>query len=741
MAFDEDGQADTLERRVAVCQRAWRILVDEVGFPPEDIIFDPNVFAVATGLPEHDHYAVDFIETCRVIKETMPGALISGGISNLSFSFRGNDTVREAMHSVFLYHAIQAGLDMGIVNAGQLAVYQEIEPDLLAAVEDVVLHRGDGGTDRLLAIAAGTAGKKTSRREDLSWREESVAERLAHALLTGEADYVEEDTLAAYEAMGSPLAVIEGPLMDGMNTVGRLFGAGKMFLPQVIRSARVMKKAVAVLDPFLEAEKGGGVRVNGRILMATVKGDVHDIGKNIVGVVLGCNNYEIIDLGVMVPVERIIETAIREKVDMIGLSGLITPSLTEMTRVAQEMTRAGLTVPLLIGGATTSRMHTAVKIDPCYEAGVVYVPDASQAVGVVGSLVSDTLRPKTLQAIKEDYEAVRVARAAGDKARPLLTLAEARARAPQISWHGYTPPVPAKMGVHALNDVALDELIPYIDWTPFLRTWQLSGQYPQVLDDPVVGPEARRLIDDAQAMLAELISGGELRAAAAYGLFPAAREGDDLVIYQDADRQDILRRVPFLRQQRRSAGSRPNRCLADYVANQASGLRDHVGAFVVTAGLGAEAAAAQRQAGDDDYRAIMVKAVADRLAEAFAEYLHGRVRREFWGYAPDESLDNAALIGEKYQGIRPAPGYPACPDHVAKKFLFEVLSATEHTGVALTENFAMFPAASVAGWYFSHPEARYFGVGRLGRDQIEDYALRAGLSVDEAAIGLDANLT
>ncbi len=741
MAFDEAGQADTYEKRVAVCQRAWRILVDEEGFPPEDIIFDPNVFAVATGLPEHNNYAVDFIDTCRTIKETMPGALISGGISNLSFSFRGNDTVREAMHSVFLYHAIQAGLDMGIVNAGQLAVYAEIDPDLLAVVEDVILNRSPEATDKLLEIAAATKGQKIDRKEDLSWREGTVAERLSHALLTGEADYIEADTMEAYEVQGSPLKVIEGPLMAGLDKVGELFGAGKMFLPQVIRSARVMKKAVAVLDPFLEAEKDGGSRIAGKVLMATVKGDVHDIGKNIVSVVLGCNNYEIIDLGVMVPVDRIIETAVKEQVDIIGLSGLITPSLSEMTHVAQEMQRAGLDIPLLIGGATTSRVHTAVKIAPFYEPGVLYVPDASQAVGVVGALINKETRAATVDRIRADYEQVRRDRAAADTARKLMPLAEARANAPQVSWQGYTPPVPARQGVQMVADMDLGQLRRYIDWTPFLRTWRLPGRYPQVLQDPEVGSEARRLLDDANVMLDELISGKELQAAAVYGLFPAARSGDDLVLFADESRTSELRRVPFLRQQRRSAGGRPNHSLVDYVADLETGVPDYAGAFVVTAGLGAKAAADTRAAADDDYRSIMVKAVADRLTEAFAEYLHLKVRREDWGYAPEESLDNEALISEDYRGIRPAPGYPACPDHLAKRSIFTLLDATANIGVQLTGSCAMDPAATVAGWYFSHPEARYFGLGRIGRDQVADYARRVGLTEDETARWLDANLT
>ena len=741
MAFDEAGQADTYERRVAVCRRAWKILVEEEGFPPEDVIFDPNVFAVATGLAEHDGYAVDFIDTCRTIKETMPGALISGGISNLSFAFRGNDTVREAMHSVFLFHAIQAGLDMGIVNAGQLAVYAEIEPELLKVVEDVILNRDPGAKDRLLEIADSTKGQKLDRKEDLAWRNGTVDERLARALLTGEADYIEEDTLEAYQVIGSPLKVIEGPLMAGMNQVGELFGAGKMFLPQVIRSARVMKKAVAVLDPFLEAQKDGSAQNNGRVLMATVKGDVHDIGKNIVAVVLGCNNYEIIDLGVMVPVERIIETAVREKVDIIGLSGLITPSLSEMTHVAQEMARAGLQIPLLIGGATTSRVHTAVKIAPFYEPGVVYVPDASKAVGVVGQLINPETRAATITRVRAEYEQVRRDRESADTARKLMTLAEARANAPQVQWLDYQPPVPPAPGLHVIPDMDLNVLRGYIDWTPFLHTWRLPGRYPQVFDDPEAGPEARRLFADANAMLDELIAGGELQAAGVYGLFPAAREGDDIVVFTDESRSAEHLRIPFLRQQRRSAGGRPNHCLADYVADRERGVPDYLGAFVVTAGLGAKVAADARQAADDDYRSIMVKAVADRLAEAFAEYLHLQVRREFWGYAPDENLDGSALIEEQYRGIRPAPGYPACPDHYSKKFLFELLGADQRIGVQLTSNFAMDPAASVAGWYFSHPQSRYFGLGRIDRDQVEDYAARTGLTVDAAARWLDANLT
>jgi len=740
MAFDEKGQADSIERRIAICDRVWKILVEEEGFPAEDVIFDPNVFAVATGIPEHDDYALDFIACCQHIKDNMPGALVSGGISNLSFSFRGNDTVREAMHSAFLYHAIAAGLDMGIVNAGQLAVYEEIAPELLEAVEDVILNRRPDATERLTEIATATSGSRSERKEDLSWRKRPVGERLSHALLTGEADYIEEDTLAALEEKGEPLGVIEGPLMDGLNKVGDLFGAGKMFLPQVIRSARVMKKAVSVLDPYLLALKDGGPRSAGKVLMATVKGDVHDIGKNIVSVVLGCNNYEIIDLGVMVPVGKIIETALKENVDMVGLSGLITPSLSEMTHVAQEMDRAGLKVPLLIGGATTSRVHTAVKIAPFYEPGVFYVPDASKAVGVIGALINPETREEAARKVREDYEQVRRQREAASKKKQLLPLAEARTNAPEIDWSGYEPPQPARPGVHVLRDFDLQELRPYIDWTPFFHTWRLPGRYPQILDDPEAGEEARRLMNDAETMLDELITGGELKAAAAFGLFPAERDGDDLVLFTDDERSSELRRVPFLRQQRRSAGSRPNHCLADFVAPAGSGLKDWVGGFVVTAGLGAREAAAAREADDDDYRSIMVKALADRLAEAFAEYLHEQVRRDYWAYAPDENLDKQTLIKEEYRGIRPAPGYPACPDHLAKKFIFELLDAEENTGAILTENCAMDPAASVAGWYFSHPEARYFGLGRIDQDQVVDYAARAGISEDEAAAWLAPNL-
>ena len=740
MAFDEQGQADTLERRVAVCRRAWDILTKEVGFPPEDVIFDPNVFAVATGLPEHDRYAVDYIEACRQIKATMPGARISGGISNLSFAFRGNDHVREAMHSVFLYHAIKAGLDMGIVNAGQLAVYEDIEPALLEAVEDVILARRPDAAERLLAVAAATEESKGQQHEAAAWRTLPVAERLAHALLSGDAEFVETDTLEAMQELGLPLTVIEGPLMDGMNRVGELFGAGKMFLPQVIRSARVMKRAVAVLDPYLQAGKTEATANNGRVLLATVKGDVHDIGKNIVGVVLGCNNYEIIDLGVMVPADRIISTAIERKVDIIGLSGLITPSLGEMVHVAKEMTRQGLTLPLLIGGATTSRVHTAVKIEPHYGHGVVHVPDASRAVGVVGSLVSDRTRGDILAGVRTEYEKVRHDRGVADDARELLPLAAARANGLRLDWSAHRPETPQLTGVHVIEAPDMAVLRDLIDWTPFFQTWRLPGKYPRIFDDARLGVEARRLFGDAQELLDQALAAGALRARGVWGLLPAAADGDDLVFFTDESRAIERARVPFLRQQRKSAAGRPNLCLTDFVAPRGSAVPDWAGAFVVTAGLGTADMVRRFEAEGDDYRAILLKSLADRLAEAFAEYLHLQLRRQWWGYAADESLDSEGLIAEKYRGIRPAPGYPACPDHVAKRALFAMLDAEAATGAALTESCAIDPAASVAGWFFGHPESRYFGVGRIGTDQVADYAARAGLTVEETAAWLAPNL-
>ncbi|MFH2052514.1 MAG: methionine synthase [bacterium] len=741
MAFDEQGQADTLERRLEILRRAWTILLAD-GFPPTDVIFDPNVFAVATGIPEHDRYAVDFIAACRAIKQEMPGALVSGGVSNLSFSFRGNDTVREAMHSVFLYHAIAAGMDLGIVNAGQLAVYEDIEPDLLEAVEDVILARGPrdpGGptpTERLTALAAAGGGARAARAEDLSWRDQPVARRLAHALLHGESRFVEDDTMAALKEAGDPLKVIEGPLMAGMNHVGELFGAGKMFLPQVIRSARVMKMAVDVLEPYLERGKDAAAPTAGRILLATVKGDVHDIGKNIVGVVLGCNNYEIIDLGVMVPAETIIRTAREQQVDFVGLSGLITPSLEEMVHVARSMQREGLEVPLLIGGATTSRLHTAVKIAPHYAPGVFHVPDASQAVAVVGSLRHPESRAAVTVSVAEDYERLRRRREESGPGRDLLTLAEARANAPAPDWSEKAVAAPRRPGVQSWDGWDLEDLAAYIDWTPFFQTWRLPGRYPGILADDRLGPEARRLHGDALDLLKELTADRGLVARAVVGLFPANADGDDVVVFAPDEPDRRLARVPFLRQQRRSAAGSPNFCLADFIAPLDTGTRDCLGAFVAAVSIEPSAAGD----GKDDYRAILVQSLADRLAEALAERLHLEVRRTWWGYAPEEDLDLDGLLREEYRGIRPAPGYPACPDHLGKRFLFDLLDAERLTGAVLTGSCAILPAAAVAGWYFGHPQARYFGVGKIGPDQVADYARRAGIPGEEAARWLAANL-
>jgi len=737
MAIDEEGQADTLDRRREIIARAWRILVAEEGFPAADVIFDPNVFAVATGLPEHTAYAVDFLEACRFIKEHCPGALVSGGISNLSFSFRGNDTVREAMHSAFLYHAIAAGLDMGIVNAGQLAVYEEIAPELLQAVEDVLFDRDPAATDRLTELATRVAGRRSDRVEDLSWRDEPVAERLAHALLSGDARFVQEDTLSALQDAPGPLEVIEGPLMAGMDLVGELFGAGKMFLPQVIRAARVMKQAVGVLEPYLEEQQGGGVTKAGKVLLATVKGDVHDIGKNIVGVVLGCNNYEVIDLGVMVPVEKIIETAVAEEVDIIGLSGLITPSLSEMVHVAQEMQRAGLDIPLLVGGATTSRVHTAVKIAPFYAPGVVHVLDASRAAGVIGALIKPETRAETVRLVAAEYERVRARRATTMEKKQLLSLAEARANALELDWAAHTPARPARPGVHRVTATPA-ALAPFIDWTPFFHAWRLPGRFPAILDDAEVGEEARRLHGEALALLESWEKESTVLARGVAGIFPAARDGDDLVIYSGEGLGGVRRRVPFLRQQRRSGAGRPNLSLVDFVA-PVGGPEDWLGAFVVSV-TGAAAVASRLEAAGDDFGAILAQAMADRLAEAAAEWLHLKVRRELWGYATGEAIGNKDLIAERYRGIRPAPGYPACPDHPAKGAIFDLLDATAATGAVLTGNFAMDPAASVAGWYLAHPEARYFGMGRIGHDQVADYASRAGLTEEKAVRLLAANL-
>ena len=744
MAFDESGQADTLARRIAICTRSHEILVGRLGFSPHDIVFDPNIFAIATGIEEHNHYAVDFIAATRWIRANLPGCLVSGGVSNVSFSFRGNDPVREAIHSVFLFHAIAAGMSMGIVNAGQLAVYDELPGELRTAVEDVILDRDPRATENLLAIAGKYRGDGSApeAREDPAWREWPIHKRLEHALVKGITAYIEEDTEAARRAAARPLDVIEGPLMDGMNVVGDLFGAGKMFLPQVVKSARVMKQAVSYLQPWLEAAKSATARSNGRVLMATVKGDVHDIGKNIVGVVLQCNNYEVIDLGVMVPAERILETARERQVDMIGLSGLITPSLDEMVHVAGEMERQGFDLPLLIGGATTSKAHTAVRIEPRYRRGpTVYVPDASRAVGVVAQLLSPEQRAGYCAGIRREYDEVRE-RTGARRPRPTLPYATAVARALQLDWTGYRPPRPVRSGVQVFADYPLAELRDTIDWTPFFITWDLVGKYPKIFDDPVVGIQARELFADAQAMLATLIAGGRLKANGVIGLWPANRVGsDDIEVYADESRTRTLATLHHIRQQAvPNTDADPLLSLADFIAPLESGVTDYIGAFAVTAGIEADEIAAEYKDRGDDYSAIMVKALADRLAESFAEHLHRRVRKEFWGYAPDEELDNEALIRERYRGIRPAPGYPACPDHSEKRALFALLDAEQNTGIELTESWAMHPAASVSGWYFSHPEARYFNVGKLQRDQAEDLARRKGISLSELERELNAVL-
>ncbi|MGE0551974.1 MAG: methionine synthase [Gemmatimonadales bacterium] len=726
MAFDEKGQADTADRKVAICERAYRLLTKRVGFPPEDIIFDPNVFAIATGIEEHANYAVDYIEATRRIRRLLPHVSVSGGVSNVSFSFRGNDPVREAIHAVFLYHAVQAGMNMGIVNAGQLAVYDDIPPELKERVEDVVLNRRPDATERLLAVADTVRGQATSRGADLSWREAPVAKRLSHALVEGIADYIEADTEEARAAAKHAIEVIEGPLMDGMNVVGDLFGAGKMFLPQVVKSARVMKKAVAYLIPYIEAEKAAGSGgTKGKIVMATVKGDVHDIGKNIVGVVLQCNNFEVIDLGVMVPWTKILETARTERADLIGLSGLITPSLEEMCVVAGELEREGFGVPLLIGGATTSRVHTAVKIAPAYSGPVIHVLDASRAVGVAGTLVSATLRDRLVETTAGEYEEIRRSRAERSADRR-ISIEDARANRlrPSLDRPAPTPRTP---GVTSFADFPLEELVDRIDWTPFFQTWELAGHYPAILTDPTVGKAASDLFCDATSLLERIVREKRLRAKGVVGLFPARSEGDDIVVL-DLDGRTPIATVRTLRQQMAKANGRPNLALADFVAP----ADDYLGAFAVTAGIGLDELVREFESAHDDYQAIVAKALADRLAEAFAERLHEIVRRELWGYAPDEALSNAELIKEGYQGIRPAPGYPACPDHTEKRTIFDLLAAERATGIELTESFAMTPGASVSGFYFWRPEAQYFGVGRIGADQVADYAARKGVSTSEA---------
>ncbi len=744
MAFDEDGQADTVERKVAIAERAVGLLVDRVGIPPEDIILDPNIFAIATGIEEHSGYGLAYIEAVRRIKARLPHVLVSGGVSNVSFSFRGNDPVREAIHSVFLYHAVKAGMDMGIVNAGQLTIYDDIAPDLLERVEDVVLNRREDATERLLEIAEryrGSSDRKPAA-EVSAWRALPVTERLAHALVEGIDTWVVEDTEEARLTVSRPIEVIEGPLMTGMNIVGDLFGSGKMFLPQVVKSARVMKKAVAHLIPYIEAEKAlnADSRPKGKVLMATVKGDVHDIGKNIVGVVLQCNNYEVVDMGVMVPCARILARAREIGADAIGLSGLITPSLEEMSFVAEEMEREGFTIPLLIGGATTSRLHTAAKIAPRYSGPVVHVLDASRAVGVTGSLLSDTLRDSFVQQVGVEYEGLREELRNREPSDRAITLVEARANRLRLDWAAAPAPAPTFLGVRTLEAYPLEELVERIDWSPFFQTWELAGYYPAILTDPKVGPTATSLYNDAQRMLARIVRDRLFTAKAQFGFFPAASVDDDIHLYGADGRRDTPVVIHTLRQQTRKSGGRHNLALADFVAPIESGQADYVGLFAVTAGHGVDALVAEYEAKHDDYNAILAKALADRLAEAFAERLHERVRREFWGYAPQEALDNEALIKEKYQGIRPAPGYPACPDHTEKGTLFQVLGAEAAIGLSLTESFAMYPTAAVSGFYFWRPEAQYFGVGRIGKDQVEDYATRKGLSVKETERWLAPNL-
>ncbi|MGC0949813.1 methionine synthase [Pantoea agglomerans] len=740
MAFDEVGQADTRARKIEICRRAYRILTEQVGFPPEDIIFDPNIFAVATGIDEHNNYAMDFIGACEDIKRELPHAMISGGVSNVSFSFRGNDPVREAIHAVFLYYAIRKGMDMGIVNAGQLAIYDDLPAELREAVEDVILNRRDDGTERLLALAEKYRGGKSDGAQEkqlAEWRSWDVVKRLEYSLVKGITEFIEQDTEEARQQVPRPIEVIEGPLMSGMNVVGDLFGEGKMFLPQVVKSARVMKQAVAYLEPFIEASKEAG-RSNGKIVLATVKGDVHDIGKNIVGVVLQCNNYEIIDLGVMVPGEKILKTAREVNADIIGLSGLITPSLDEMVNMAKEMERQGFTLPLLIGGATTSKAHTAVKIEQHYSGPTVYVQNASRTVGVVSSLLSVTLKEDFVARTRKEYETVRIQHARKKPRTPPVSLQAARDNATSIDWESYTPPVPHRSGVSQV-EASIETLRNYIDWTPFFMTWSLAGKYPRIMEDEVVGEEAQRLFADANAMLDKLSQQSLLKPRGVVGIFPANRVGDDIHLYSDERRDEILCVSHHLRQQTEKTDF-ANYCLADFVAPKSSGKADYLGAFAVTGGLEEDALAEAYDRQHDDYNKIMVKALADRLAEAFAEYLHERVRKVIWGFAPNENLSNEELIRENYQGIRPAPGYPACPEHTEKAAIWRLLAVEQQTGMKLTESFAMWPGASVSGWYFSHPDSRYFAVAQIQRDQVEDYAARKGMSVTEVERWLAPNL-
>ena len=737
MAFDEQGQADTYDRRIEICERSYRLLVDKVKFPPQDIIFDPNIFPVATGIEEHNNNAVDFFNATSWIKENLPGAKVSGGVSNVSFSFRGNNVVREAMHSAFLYHGIKAGMDMGIVNAGMIEVYDEIPKDLLDHVEDVLLNRRADATDRLLAFAEKVKGKGIERKEDLSWREAEVEQRLSHALVKGIIDFIDEDTEEARIKYQSPLKVIEGPLMDGMNVVGDLFGSGKMFLPQVVKSARVMKKSVAYLTPYLEEEKASG-STKGKILLATVKGDVHDIGKNIVGVVMACNNFEIEDLGVMVPAEKILDRAQEIEADIIGLSGLITPSLDEMVNVAEEMNKRKMNTPLLIGGATTSRIHTAVKIAPKYDHSVIHVLDASKSVGVSTNLLSDR-SVEYGREIRSEYEELARSHQSRTSEKSFVSHKEAIENGPLIDWKNFRGHVPIATGIQVFDDYDLSEIRKYIDWTPFFSTWMLKGKFPNIFENPTIGEEAKKLYDDAQTLLDEVIQQKLLKAKGVVGLFPANRKGDDVIIWENEKRSEEKTRFHFLRQQGKKAEGVPNLSLADFVASEDYG-EDYIGGFAVTAGIGIESLIEEYQKDHDDYKEILIKAVADRLAEAFAELMHKKTRTEFWGYAEEEDFTNEELIKEKYVGIRPAPGYPACPDHTEKSTLFDLLNAEENTGISLTESFAMYPASSVSGLYFSHPESKYFGLGKIGKDQVEDYVQRKKMTIGEVEKWLAPNL-
>lgn len=745
MAFDEVGQADTRERKIEICEKSYRVLVDEVGFPPEDIIFDPNIFAVATGIEEHNNYAVDFIEATGWIKQNLPYAKISGGVSNVSFSFRGNNPVREAIHCVFLYHAIKQGMDMGIVNAGQLAIYDDLPEELRELVEDVILNRRDDATERLLDVAEKYRGNGAVEEDPQAaeWRGWDVNKRLAHALVKGITEFIDDDVEECRQNYERPIQVIEGPLMDGMGIVGDLFGSGKMFLPQVVKSARVMKKAVAYLMPFIEDEKDANASSSaGKVIMATVKGDVHDIGKNIVGVVLQCNNFEIIDLGVMVPAETILKTAREENADLIGLSGLITPSLDEMVHVAKEMERQGFDIPLMIGGATTSKAHTAVKIEPAFKRDqVVHVTNASRAVGVASALLSDSRKADYVAEIQADYQAARERHLARQNDKRRVSLDNARANKHVIDWDNYTPPVPKQLGVQVIEDLDLNVLRDYIDWSPFFHSWELAGRYPRILTDEIIGEEATKLFKDATAMLDQLIENRSLQARAVYGLFPAnSVNDDDIELYTDESRTEVLTTLHHLRQQTEKVAGKANLCLTDFIAPKSSGKADYYGAFAVTAGIGIDALVEAYERDHDDYNSIMVKALADRLAEAFAEYLHKVVRTEVWGYNPEETLDNEALIKEKYQGIRPAPGYPACPDHTEKGLLWELLDVDNTAGITLTDAYAMLPTAAVSGWYFSHPEAQYFGVAKISEDQVESYAKRTGMEKQVAERWLAPNL-